>query len=246
MAIIGGWGGMVFKVSDKEINTFKGLKWNSGAKFTEHQIHLKEPLLEFTGPESETITFTMIFSAYLGVNPIKEIDKLLLATRKGEAHRLVIGSKTYGKSKWVIVKLSTNLEKYDGSGNLVHASVSVNMKSYQSRPIYNIPSKPKVSIVPKKVKVLEEPKKKEKPKKSIKELAKEVMQGKWGNGAERRDSLTQAGYSYDEVQAEVNRMNARPVQNWQTTSVPINGRTTSHISKKNGGVGMHHNTMMNY
>lgn len=43
-------------------------------------------------------------------------------------------------------------------------------------------------------------------KKTVTELAKEVIQSKWGNGSERKQKLTQAGYDYDKVQAEVNRL----------------------------------------
>ena len=42
--------------------------------------------------------------------------------------------------------------------------------------------------------------------KSVTEVAKEVIAGKWGNGAERKAKLTDAGYNYSEVQAEVNRL----------------------------------------
>lgn len=42
------------------------------------------------------------------------------------------------------------------------------------------------------------------PKKSTDEVSKEVIRGDWGNGKERRDRLTEAGYNYDEVQNEVN------------------------------------------
>ena len=41
--------------------------------------------------------------------------------------------------------------------------------------------------------------------KSIEELANEVIHGDWGNGDERRNRLTAAGYDYNAVQAEVNR-----------------------------------------
>lgn len=41
------------------------------------------------------------------------------------------------------------------------------------------------------------------PKKTIDEIAKEVIAGKWGNGADRKKALTEAGYDYDEVQARV-------------------------------------------
>lgn len=41
-------------------------------------------------------------------------------------------------------------------------------------------------------------------KKSIDELANEVIAGKWGNGEDRKKRLTEAGYNYDEVQKAVN------------------------------------------
>lgn len=40
----------------------------------------------------------------------------------------------------------------------------------------------------------------------ITKIAKEVIKGLWGNGKERKDKLTKAGYDYKEVQAEVNRL----------------------------------------
>lgn len=40
-------------------------------------------------------------------------------------------------------------------------------------------------------------------KKTVDEIAKEVLQGKWGNGSERKRKLIQAGYDYEEVQARV-------------------------------------------
>ena len=41
-------------------------------------------------------------------------------------------------------------------------------------------------------------------KKSVDEVAREVIQGKWSNGAERKKRLTAAGYDYNEVQKKVN------------------------------------------
>lgn len=43
-------------------------------------------------------------------------------------------------------------------------------------------------------------------KKSVSEIAKEVVAGKWGNGEERKKKLTAAGYNYNAVQAEVNKL----------------------------------------
>lgn len=46
----------------------------------------------------------------------------------------------------------------------------------------------------------------ENPKKSIEDVAQEVLDGKWGNGNARKNALTQAGYNYQEVQNKVNEM----------------------------------------
>ncbi|MBS6063696.1 MAG: glucosaminidase domain-containing protein [Peptostreptococcaceae bacterium] len=43
-------------------------------------------------------------------------------------------------------------------------------------------------------------------RKSIQEIAKEVIAGKWGNGNDRRNRLQAAGYNYNEVQAAVNKL----------------------------------------
>lgn len=48
--------------------------------------------------------------------------------------------------------------------------------------------------------------KKEAPKKTVAEVAAEVLDGKWGNGSDRRKKLEAAGYNYDEVQAKVNEI----------------------------------------
>ena len=43
-------------------------------------------------------------------------------------------------------------------------------------------------------------------RKSNEEIAKEVISGKWGNGAERKNRITEAGYDYSTIQNIVNNM----------------------------------------
>lgn len=43
-------------------------------------------------------------------------------------------------------------------------------------------------------------------KKSVDTIAREVINGKWGNGAERKKRLTAAGYDYNAVQRRVNQL----------------------------------------
>ena len=50
------------------------------------------------------------------------------------------------------------------------------------------------------------------PKKSVDEIAREVISGKWGNGENRKQKLTQAGYNYQEVQNKVNEKLGAKIQ----------------------------------
>ncbi len=44
------------------------------------------------------------------------------------------------------------------------------------------------------------------PRKSVDQVAREVIRGEWGNGVTRRQRLTGAGYNYDLVQRRVNEL----------------------------------------
>lgn len=63
--------------------------------------------------------------------------------------------------------------------------------------------------------------------KSVTEVAQEVIKGKWGNGAERKQRLTDAGYNYTEVQAKVNEL----VSGKSTATTPAK-KTSEQIAKE--------------
>jgi LysM repeat protein len=67
--------------------------------------------------------------------------------------------------------------------------------------------------------------------KSVNEVAKEVIAGKWGNGSDRKKNLEAAGYNYTEVQAEVNRIlyGKKDTKEYYTVK---KGDTLSGIAKK--------------
>ena len=66
--------------------------------------------------------------------------------------------------------------------------------------------------------------------KSVDEIAKEVINGNWGNGAERVQRLTNAGYNAKEVQDRVNALMA----NSSKTYTVVKGDTLSAIATKFG------------
>ena len=70
--------------------------------------------------------------------------------------------------------------------------------------------------------------------KTITQLAREVLKGKWGNGSARKANLTAAGYDYNAVQNEVNRLcNSSKKSNETIAKEVIQGKWGNGADRKN-------------
>lgn len=69
----------------------------------------------------------------------------------------------------------------------------------------------------------------EESKKSVETLAQEVIEGKWGNGEERKRRLTANGYDYNTIQAKVNDMIK---YSGTIYHIVVKGDTLSEIAKR--------------
>lgn len=132
MAQIGTLGKVIFQVSDKTVQTFKGLKISSSVSYSETKRHLKKPLLEFTNPDLDKASFDIYFSAYLGVNPRKQQAIIDYYMNNGEILLFIVGNIRYG-TKWVIDSHSKDMEYFDKNGNLLAAKSSISLKEYAER-----------------------------------------------------------------------------------------------------------------
>ena len=72
-------------------------------------------------------------------------------------------------------------------------------------------------------------------RKSNEEIANEVINGVWGNGQDRKNRLTQAGYNYDDIQAIVNnRLGVSKPQNSAVYYTIKYGDNLTKIAKRFG------------
>lgn len=71
------------------------------------------------------------------------------------------------------------------------------------------------------------------PAKTVDELAQEVLDGKWGNGTDRKERLTAAGYDYSAVQAKVNAL-VKAKSDSAVFYTVKSGDTLSSIARKYG------------
>ena len=72
------------------------------------------------------------------------------------------------------------------------------------------------------------------PQKTVTDIAKEVIEGKWGNGAERKKKITSAGYDYNAVQSKVNELlnnNKKTVD--ELAREVIQGKWGTGLNRKN-------------
>ena len=69
-------------------------------------------------------------------------------------------------------------------------------------------------------------------------IAAEVLMGKWGNGAERRQRLTAAGYNYNAIQSIVNAMlsDKAPAVTEDQQTVPENVLKVEYDPNKYQGI----------
>lgn len=128
--MLGSWGNLVFSVSADFIKTFDAFKRSESTRWSKHDIHLRKTKPEFTGIDQGKITFTMKFSASFGVNPMKEIDKLIRANRSGEAHTLIVGNKRFGVHKYYIASINADMNYWENKGHLLSADVNITMEEY--------------------------------------------------------------------------------------------------------------------
>lgn len=128
--MIGSFGDVIFQVSADKIRTFDNFIRSSADRWDKHNIINKKPMSEFIGPDLDEITFTMRFDAAYGVNPRREMEKLLEMGRSGQVETLIIGGKPLGVDKWKIKKLSQKWQTVDNLGNVIIGGLDVTLEEY--------------------------------------------------------------------------------------------------------------------
>lgn len=130
MAEIGTLGEVVFTVSYDLVRTFQDYKRNSSARLQAHEIIGKKPVTEFLGPGLDSISFAIDLSAFKGVNPKEEAEKLRKIMQNGEYVNLVIAGSPVSNNKWVIESINESVSARDGKGNIIRAKVDITIHEY--------------------------------------------------------------------------------------------------------------------
>lgn len=112
------------------VKTLTDIGMDKDISYATHKVHLQKGLLEFTGSEPDSISFTIELSAFLGVNPSATIDQLDEMAEAGEVVSFVLGTRVYGAGSWVIVSISKAFDLVYKDGELFKANVKLKLKEY--------------------------------------------------------------------------------------------------------------------
>lgn len=130
MAMVGSLGEVVFSVSDSFIRTISDYSRKTSVRTATHDIIGQKPLTEFIGPSCDSISFTIKLSAFRGVNPKEEAQKLRDMAEAGKAVTFVMGGSPVTQNKWLIESVDEDANFYDRSGNIISSDVKLSMREY--------------------------------------------------------------------------------------------------------------------
>ena len=127
---IGAFSDLVFECSSERVFTFDDYKRESKARYAKHELINQSPALEFLGADVGEITFSMIFSDSLGVDPAQEAQRVRDLCEYGVADFLIIGNEVFGDNMWVIERFEEEAKAFDESARIILSSIKVTPKEY--------------------------------------------------------------------------------------------------------------------
>lgn len=131
---LGSFGKIVFHASSNSVKTFDEFSRAVSNRTATHEIIGRKPILEYLGPGTDEITFTMNFNTLLGVDPIDEANAVMEMCKNGTAEYLIINGKPFGENKFVIVSVGENAKTWDNRGRVLSSSITVSLKESPDLP----------------------------------------------------------------------------------------------------------------
>ena len=128
--MIGSLGDVVFEVSSEKVQTFRDFQIQRSAKFSEHAIHGRKALLEFTGLPPASVSLNIRLDAGLGVIPKDELDYLHFTLKSHYAVPLILDGEPQGDGLWVLESIDEKHEIIDNFGTSIAVEVSLKLKEY--------------------------------------------------------------------------------------------------------------------
>ncbi len=126
--MLGSYGKITFKVTEKEIKIFNDFSISRKARYVAHERINSKPLLQFMGLDADTISFNMQLVQGLTGDVSDDLKSLQDMFKKAEVHPLFLGQKKLGS--FVIESMNEVYNMMNNFGNLEVVNVSLSLKEY--------------------------------------------------------------------------------------------------------------------
>lgn len=127
MAIVGGYGPVLFEVSSELVRTWKTLSRTRKAKHQTHEVTDGKQVLQHIGLELDTCDLTVAFDANF-VDPRAELQRLDELLEAGDPHALLLGDTVEGR--FVLASYTETRKHTDGFGMILWTEVQLKLKEW--------------------------------------------------------------------------------------------------------------------
>lgn len=128
--LIGFMAGIPFVVSKNYVRTFDGYSRSGSSRWAKHEIIAQKPVMEFIGPDTEKISFSMLLRSDMGITPNTELNNLRKMRDKGKAFSLVIGGRKIGNNSWVLESIGETVNFWGKLGGILSVKVDITLAEY--------------------------------------------------------------------------------------------------------------------
>lgn len=129
LGVLGFFGKVPFTCSSEQVATFQNLQIQRQSRYATHDVLGQKPVHEYVGPSLTTMSFKIQLRSYLNSSPSAYLPLLKDMLESGEAHRLLLGPKYYGK--YILTGFSEDQKHFNGIGLCIAADVSLQLEEAQ-------------------------------------------------------------------------------------------------------------------
>ena len=128
--LVGFMAGVPFVVSKNYVRTFDDYNRSGSGRWAKHEIIAQKPVMEFIGPDTEKISFSMLLRSDMGITPNAELNNLRKMRDKGKAFSLVIGGRKIGTNSWVVESIGETVNLWRKLGGILSVKVDITRAEY--------------------------------------------------------------------------------------------------------------------
>lgn len=132
--VLGFFGEVPFTCSSEQVATFNDVQVQHQSRYANHDILGQKPVHEYVGPANSTVSFKVKLYAQHNAPPSLYIELLQDMLNSGEAQRLMLGTRYYGK--YILTGFTENQQFFNGVGNSIVTEVTLNLEEAQGFSLF--------------------------------------------------------------------------------------------------------------